>query len=266
MNEEQILKKLPCSSLLDLQQVQALSRSRLAELIKKFGLEESVEEDSDLEDLQAVLFAFATSFNEKNIHSFHRSYELLTVFPDLDLELVSCLLESTGGLFTKDVVDEIVEINSEIEGSGHDVVTIPISQLIGSFNDDRDMLHIDRNCTLLVSDDKDQQVVGVSMNDSYGLNVLSNLVWGVHKLQVWFKLFGCEDECKKNVQELSVAEVQVYVTSVVFDYTHCLERVFDLFHYGWQYDSERENWTSMLEESMLHLLISVDDDLSALVR
>lgn len=295
MNTDLIFRRLPSFPLLQADVIESLSQPVTRHLLKTFGLEDAVDEDSDLEDLQGVLFAFTSSFGQ-GTDNFHRLYELLAVFPSLDFELVQSLLESTNGKVSKEMIGEFVELETEFEdSSGSNIYTLPLSR----FMDTNDCVAvsgvhtIDRKTVLIITDDDAadnnsdtspmscRQVLGVAMGSSYGLNALYSmqdsshtrrrqyLEWGIQDVHVCYREDKREEEYEhKEDVSLSIISKPVYVTSVVFEYSHCLERMFDLFYYGWDLKGGDggECWSPALEEAMLHLLISVDDDLVMLVR
>jgi hypothetical protein len=329
MNSDSIFKQLPSYPLLQFELITSLSHPVICHLLKKFGLEDAVEKDSDLEDLQGVLFAFISSFDGPSVDVFHRLYEILTVFPGLDFELVQSLLESTEGKMSKEMTGEFVELSAgehEEECVNESISIMSLTQLLGQEKDNERNCHytLDRKTVLIITDGEEGangialsgHVAGVAMRSCWGLNAVyaiamqvqeedealhdahhhycrrrrPGLEWGLHDLHVCYRATSGEEgggaemtgsgseteaEAGEEVQsrspvggELVVVTKQVYVTSVVFDYCMCLERVFDVFHYGWQRGQrgQPDTWTPALEEAMLHLLISVDDDLVMLVR
>jgi hypothetical protein len=290
MNTELILKRLPSYPLLQSELIESLSIPGTHHLLKKFGLEDAVDEDSDLEDLQAVLFAFLSSYDGLNVEIFHRLYEFLAVFPELGFEIVQSLLESTEGIVSKTIIELAAELQEHISADTCDSVSITttsVTQLVDTDNENNICHTFDRKTVLIITDDGAEEggdvpsrhVVGVAMSKAYGLNTLYSmqelygtrrpyLEWGLNDLHVCYR--GASDTAKGEENgELSIVTKQVYVTSVVFEYSHCLERMFDLFHYGWasgKGGAGGGGWTPALEEAMLHLLISVDDDLVMFVR
>ena len=298
---ELIFQRLPSYPLLQCELIESLDRPVTQHLLKMFGLEETVEEDSDLEDLQTMLCAFISSYGHDTDDTFHRLFELLTVFPTLDFELVQSLLDSADGKLSNDMIHEFVELAAELEVSeskrvgdeSGSVSVISVSSLLATDT-------IDRKTLLIITDDDEdgegqtedgtgnrslatsthRHVVGVAMGRAYGLNTLyamqesshttrrPYLEWGLQDLHICCQVAD-ESESERQLS-LSIETKQVYITSVVYEYIHCLERTFDLFHYGWGFKGGSgrggDAWTPALEEAMLYLLLSVDDDLVVLVR
>jgi hypothetical protein len=319
MNMELIYKRLPSHHLFQHEFIVSLSRPVVCYLLERFGLGDVTEDDSELEDLQDMLFAFVSSYDGHSATAFHRLYELLmAAFPSLDIELVQSLLESNEGKLSKDMVSDFIELACESQENkcyemhcDSIVSNMSVSRLLS----DHSAITIDRNTVLIITDDDNKDhcatgssnsskaVVGVALGNSsaFGCNILYSmethctrrkyLSFGVHDLLLCLNIEDtttatdtstdtdvAKEEDKgvsASSRGLTIASREVYVTSVVFEYCLCLERVFDLFHYGWlnvnnvngkNKGDGKSTWTPALEEAMLHLLIAVDDDLVALVR
>lgn len=286
---ESIFKRLPSHDLLSTEELSSLGESDIYSLLRKFGLEHVMEEESDLDELRDMLCAFISSFDGPSVYSFHLLYEILAVFPLLEFEIVQSLVESNDGKLSSDMIAEFIDMSSSMIESlspverdmNSNVLIMSVSQLL---NDHDAPLTIDRKAVpIVVNNECSPQVMGIAMNSSCGLNFLFSmngithttrkryLDWGVNHLHLCYRQErghgDTHDSCLDN--NLEIVSKQVYITSDIFNYCHGLEMVFDLFHYGWcsvKGPVDDSTWTPALEEAMLHLLIAVDDDLVMLVK
>lgn len=297
MNIDSIHKRLPSNCLFRSEWIESLNEPATRNLLHKLGLDDTVDDETDLDDLRDILFAFISSYNGHGVEVFHRIFELLLVFPNLDFELVQSLLESTEGKLSSGMIEEFIDLSAEMDG-GHcehsnsiSISAMTVSRVI----DDSTPLLFDRKTVLIISDDDcdmscnegvPRQVMGVATSYSYGLNAVYSIQedsclttkrkymeWGMYDFHVCHRAAAAAGsttgEREVGGEILMTTTRPIYFTSVVFEYSLCLERVIDMFHYGWSNVKgavEVATWTPALEEAMLHLLIAVDDDLVVLVR
>lgn len=282
-----IAEEVSCSQYSHLRSYQLLRGGELdsagedevEELLQRFDLAEDVEE-SPLEEKKILLRAFFSSFADEGEGEelFHRVYEMLILFPTLELELLQSLLESNDRKVSKEMIEEFQELCPDNSNSS-EIVVMSCKEIVdperhSSCENGGICLSIDKNGVLVVVDDEDcvMEVFGISMNYSHGLNALyalqnscfirrSSLEFGVHDLQICLRLKGRADSS----DDLSFSCFKISVTSAVFDYCIALEKMFDLHYNGWAFDGSSCTWTPQLEASLLNLLVSIDDDLVGLV-
>jgi hypothetical protein len=241
---------------MDFNSIEQFSLSKLQQYASVAGID--VDEDS-LQDtciLQALLFSYVTShvlpfpIPNDSIDIFYGQLFELCAFFDQPIDLVELLMESSEGLITSDIIEQLCENSSDKS------MQLFVSQsliVIYSKNTPKPMvMEMDRAIKIFPNSALIFLSNSVNTSSNFITNAFANTT---HPYNVLLESlpFG--------IYKHPSNPMKLFQTSYAYEYVYALDSCNDILHWGWS-----SHWTEELESSLLTLLVTVNDDLVHALR